>query len=180
MITNGKSGVVGAGAAEPRPAAPMLSRDFLAEYIWQQSQQMAYGPVDFPGQIEAQLMLYREAALRALWWMGNGGAYRGQMHYARTPIAAGGRMQYAPTHYGAGYASLGDEELAAALSEAFETHSATMYAEIDIDVRDQIVALSGKAPNRFAKRAAELLAWSFPGVRDVDDRIEVRSRIRRR
>jgi osmotically-inducible protein OsmY len=71
---------------------------------------------------------------------------------------------------------LSDEELSTALSQAFETHPATAYAGLEIEVKNHDVTLRGLAPNRHVKRAAEAIAWSFPDARNVHNTIEIRSR----
>jgi hypothetical protein len=147
-MINGKSG--GARVAEP---AARSSRDFLADYIWQQ--QFGQPPVSVPAQVELAALHWE-----ALLWR------------------LGGSVQYAPTPGGFAGPVLDDEALAATLSEAIEWYPATVFAEIEVSVQDHVVALWGRAPHRDAKRVAEALAWSLPGVRDVENRIELRRRIR--
>ena len=46
---------------------------------------------------------------------------------------------------------------------------------IDIASTNQEVTLGGTAPNAYAKRIAEIIAWQLPGIVDVRNTIELRS-----
>jgi osmotically-inducible protein OsmY len=167
-MINGKSGAARAGAAELTPTGS-LRRDYLAEYIWQQ--QFAQAPIGFPGQVEAQQGLaayYRQMQMLGAFWGLGWGNGRTQVVPTVRGMAAWSGMEARAT----------DEDLTSALGAALESHPATIFAEIQVAAKGQVVTLRGLAPNRYAKRVADALAWSLPGVRDVMNQIEVRSRAR--
>jgi osmotically-inducible protein OsmY len=71
---------------------------------------------------------------------------------------------------------LSDEEIKTNLIHALEANPVTANADIDVDVKNHEVTLRGVAPNRLVKRAADIVAWAFPGVKDLNNTIEIQSR----
>lgn len=49
-------------------------------------------------------------------------------------------------------------------------------SDVEVAVRDGVVAFEGTVPDRFMKYALEYEAEACPGVRDVENRVRVRSR----
>jgi osmotically-inducible protein OsmY len=71
---------------------------------------------------------------------------------------------------------LSDEEIVANLSQVLEFNPVTVSADIEVDAKNHEVTLRGVAPNRLVKRAADMVAWDIPGVKDVHNTIEIESR----
>lgn len=49
-------------------------------------------------------------------------------------------------------------------------------ADVSVEVRDGVVVLEGSVPDRLMKYAIESVAERCPGVRDIENRLGVRSR----
>jgi hypothetical protein len=73
-------------------------------------------------------------------------------------------------------APLGDEEIEIALSNVFGANLMAGLADIEAAVTNREVWLAGIVPNAYAKRTAEALAWQCPGVADVHNNLQIRSR----
>jgi hypothetical protein len=48
--------------------------------------------------------------------------------------------------------------------------------DMEVQVKDGTVSLTGAVPTRFEKRLSEFVAESVPGVRDVDNKLEIGAR----
>jgi hypothetical protein len=71
---------------------------------------------------------------------------------------------------------LGDEEIESILSDVFDANPMAGLADVEVAVTNQEVTLAGIVPNAYAKRTAEALAWLCPGVADVHNNLQIRSR----
>jgi osmotically-inducible protein OsmY len=154
---------------QPESAAPNLGsaywqaeQSLLAAYQ-QAQQQVAQNPLGAPLQLD-YLFQQMQQALATVHQQTQLQLHTLMQSYSQRQQSARPREE------------LSDEELSAALSQAFEIHPATACADLEIEVKNHNVTLRGLASNRHVKRAAEAIAWSFPDARNVHNTIEIRSR----
>ncbi|HEX5414361.1 MAG TPA: BON domain-containing protein [Chloroflexota bacterium] len=84
------------------------------------------------------------------------------------------------TGFGYGWAPMTDEELEYRVEQSLDNDpSIPAHVDIDVDVTDGIVTLSGTVPNKRIKHAAGDDAWWLPQVIDVHNTIEVQPRKQR-
>jgi hyperosmotically inducible protein len=70
---------------------------------------------------------------------------------------------------------LDDATLATKVKAALVKSSATKAYQIKVETRGGIVQLSGFVDDATAKESAEAVAWSVSGVKDVQNRVSIRS-----
>lgn len=71
---------------------------------------------------------------------------------------------------------LSDEQIREEVCERMTRHAQLDASEIDVDVEEGVVILTGKIRNRHGKRMAEDICDSVLGVRDVQNRLELQER----
>ncbi len=71
-----------------------------------------------------------------------------------------------------------DEHILSDVYDRLTMHGQVDARNIEIDVENGEVTLSGKIADRWMKRMAEDAAWSVPGVWDVQNRLRLEPRIR--
>ncbi len=67
-----------------------------------------------------------------------------------------------------------DAALESAVVRALTQDRALVTSEIDVTVQQGVVTLWGTVPSLTMKRYAGVLAWWVPGVRDVDNRLDLK------
>lgn len=73
----------------------------------------------------------------------------------------------------AGRIQRADEEIARDLESALFYDTWVNSYQVNIDVKDGVVTLTGTVDNAFEKRAAGDDAWSIPGVKDVCNNLKI-------
>ncbi len=116
---------------------------------------------------------------RRRWEMAKGSAEReygepGQADYGPGRRPAPGWMQPGP-YRGRGPKGYtrNDETIREDISERLMEHGQIDASEIEVEVREGVVLLRGYVNSRYAKRAAEDIAESVPGVKDVQNQLRV-------
>jgi len=71
---------------------------------------------------------------------------------------------------------LTDSEIESVINDALDLEPVTSNADIQVTCQDHVVTLIGTSVNRIAKIVAGTIAWSVPGVRDVENTIQIKSR----
>ena len=75
---------------------------------------------------------------------------------------------------------LSDDQIADNVDHMLDNNPVTAHADIHAEVKEGTVILDGTVRTATAKRTAEHIVWPLPGVRDVQNRIEIKSRARER
>ena len=84
------------------------------------------------------------------------------------------------TGFGYGWAPMTDDELGYFVEQSIDNDpSIPADANIDVDVQDGVVTLTGTVPNKRIKHAAGDDAWWLPQVIDVHNTIQVQPRKQR-
>jgi BON domain len=106
--------------------------------------------------------------------------------YAPNPFAGGFSPVtggFSPALYGATYGAtsttgeqLGDREIENLIDDILDADPLTCNADIQVQCQGHVVTLSGTVVGRLSKIAAGNDAWSIPGVRDVNNNIDIKSR----
>jgi hypothetical protein len=101
--------------------------------------------------------------------------------YGPTPF--GGSFPYgssvAPGLYGASFQmgeQLSDQEIENLLDDALDLDPLTCNADVQVQCQSHVVTLTGTVVNRLVKIAAGNDAWIIPGVRDVSNNIQIKTR----
>jgi hypothetical protein len=80
-----------------------------------------------------------------------------------------------------GYSQAGhetsDEALENRVADALDTNPMTGNADIDVSSQHGVVTLTGVVQSKHIKRLADHLAWSVPGVHDVQNQLRVKGRM---
>lgn len=71
---------------------------------------------------------------------------------------------------------LSDRQIEQHVSDALDSSPVTTNADINVQVQDHAVTLTGQVKSRHAKMLADHIAWNSPGVNDVHNQIKVTGR----
>jgi len=125
---------------------------------------------------------WNERADQMAWSQGGGQSRSGQGQGQSGQAGQGQRQAYGRGSGGGSYAGRGpkgyqrsDERLREDVSDRLMEHHDLDAGEIEVDVRNGEVTLTGSVPDRWMKRLAEDLAERVMGVRDVMNQIRVGS-----
>jgi hypothetical protein len=95
--------------------------------------------------------------------------------YGRAPLGGG----INPALYSAGAPTsdqLGDREVESLVDEVLSMDPLSCNADIQVQCQGHVITLTGTVASRLTKIAAGNDAWMVPGVRDVNNNIEIKSR----
>jgi hypothetical protein len=95
--------------------------------------------------------------------------------YTRTPLGGG----FSPAMYGTSPTTgeqLGDREIEGLVDEVLSVDPLTCNADIQVQCQGHVITLTGNVASRLTKIAVGNDAWMVPGVRDVNNNIEIKSR----
>lgn len=126
---------------------------------------------------------YRGAAFGYNPWVPRPIPWSGLGPWGMSPWGLGGLRTWGGT-YSPQFISTGvptDEEITEMIYDALDADPMVPYdADIDVDVKDGEVTLTGTVPNKRVKYAAGDDAWWVPGVVDVNNNLQIAPRRRAR